>query len=133
MTDHSFHKTERLKSRKVIQELFRNGQSFSHYPFRLVWIPMTERQSPAPVQFTVSVPRRKFSKAVQRNRIKRQVREAYRLQKTFLYEGLLEEDPQIAFMVIFTGKESFTTTELTKAMRQMIKRFLKKWRTQQIR
>ena len=125
MPDFTFHRSERLKSRKVIQQLFKGGRSFSHYPFRLVWLPMEERRSEAPVQFTVSVPRRQFRKATERNRIKRRVREAYRLNKHRLYRGLKEEESQIAFMVIYTGKEAFATEELKEKMQQLIRRFLK--------
>lgn len=125
MPDYTFHKTERLKSRKVIQRMFKEGRSFSHYPFRLVWLTMEERRSDAPVQFTVSVPRRRFRRATQRNRVKRQIREAYRLHKHLLYRGISDDEPQIAFMVIYTGKEVFPTEELMRKMKQMIRRFLK--------
>ena len=126
MTTYTFQKSERLKSRKVIQRLFKEGRSFSHYPFRLVWLFLGESEEENfPVKFAVSVPKRHFRKATGRNRIKRQVREAYRLHKHVLYKGLKETEPTLAFMVIFTGKEVFATKELNDKMRQMIRRFLK--------
>lgn len=125
MTTYTFQKCERLKSRKVMQRLFTEGRSFSHYPFRLVWLFLEEPRDEAPVKFAVSVPKRHFRKATERNRIKRQVREAYRHNKHILYKGLKETEPTLAFMVIFTGKEAFTTKELNEKMRQMIRRFLK--------
>ena len=125
MPTFTFEKNERLKSRKAVQQLFKEGRSFSHYPFRLVWLFMEEQEEPTPVKFAVSVPKRHYRKATQRNRIKRQIREAYRLNKHILYRGLDPEEPQIAFLVIFTGKEPFSTKELKQKMRQMIKRFLK--------
>lgn len=129
MTSFTFTKEERLKSRKIIQRLFKEGQSFGQYPLRLVWLNLEEPVSNAPVQFTVSVPKKRFRKAVSRNRIKRQVREAYRLQKHRLYEGMRQhsKQQQVAFMVIYTGKEAMAYPEIERAMQQMLGRFIRKY------
>ena len=82
----TFKKEERLKSRKLIGEMFKKGESFGQYPLRLIWVKREENDNEFPIQFTVSVPKKKFPKAVQRNHIKRKVREAYRLHKHKLYE-----------------------------------------------
>ena len=134
MTSNTFKKEERLKSRKVINRLFREGQSFSQYPLRLVWLKMEPPLSDAPVQFTVSVPKKRFRKAVARNRIKRQVREAYRLNKHKLYylvNRYAEEREQVAFMVIYVGKEALPYQVIEKAIRQMIRRLSKKFQPTQ--
>ena len=123
MQGNTFKKGERLKSRKVIGQLFKEGHSFGQYPLRLVWLLMEERQSEYPVQFTQTVPKKKFKRAVDRNRLRRQVREAYRLHKGQLYEALKEEEQQLAFMVIYTGKEAFPYAEIEKAMKKMIRKF----------
>jgi len=125
MTKQTFRRGERLKSRKLIQQLFEKGQSFGTYPLRLVWMEVESPQSDYPVQFTVSVSKRKFKRAVQRNRLKRRVREAWRLQKAGLY-AKLPEGKQFAFLVIYTGKEAFDYAAIEKAMRKMIRRF---WET----
>ena len=127
MTDFSFKRGERLKSRKTINQLFSNGESFGQYPLRLVWTVVEVHQNEFPVQFAVSVPKRRFSKAVDRNRIKRQVREAYRLHKHQLYEALSLKEEQIALMVIYIGKTEMRSKEIDKAMRKSIRRFLKNW------
>ena len=129
MTDYNFKKGERLKSRKTIELLFSKGQSFSQYPLRLVWTKTDSPPSPYPVQFTVSVSKRRFPRAVRRNRIKRQLREAYRLNKPLLYEGLDKEENQFAFMIIYTGKEALPTKDIQKAMKKCILKFLKIWQT----
>lgn len=122
-----FRKEERLKSRKVIQALFnRQGESFAQYPLRLVWMPMAERRSAYPVQFGLSVPKRRFKKAVDRNKIKRKIREAYRLQKHKIHTALDKEEEQYAFMVLYTGQEMETYQEIEAAMKQLIRRFIKK-------
>ncbi|MEZ4888071.1 MAG: ribonuclease P protein component [Chitinophagales bacterium] len=82
----TFHKVERLKSKKIIDQLFDKGRSKSKviYPFRIVWFE-TELPTPFPVQFMVSVPKRSIPKANNRNLIKRQIKEAYRQNKHQLY------------------------------------------------
>jgi ribonuclease P protein component len=73
-------KKERLKSRKLIGRLFEEGTSIKNFPFRLVYL-STEITSVFSVKASFSVPKRNFKKAVDRNRIKRLIREAYRLEK----------------------------------------------------
>lgn len=126
-----FRREERLKSRKEIERLFREGKSFGHYPLRLIWLPMRERRSEYPVQFALSVPKRKFKGAVQRNRIRRQVREAYRLNKHRLYRGLAGEERQIACMILYIAGEPLPFSQIEMAMQGMIRRFLKNYQAGQ--
>ena len=128
MTDFSLKKEERLKSRKVIERLFSQGQSFGQYPLRLVWTTIEPRLSEYPVQVAVTVPKKKFPKAVQRNRLKRQMREAFRLKKHLLQKALQDEAQQIAFMLIYTGKEALPYEDIEASIQKIIPRFLKKWK-----
>ncbi|MHA7102908.1 ribonuclease P protein component [Roseivirga pacifica] len=75
----TFPKTERLYKKKLIQELFDKGSSFYLYPFKVIYFDTKEENVPNQVLFSVS--KRKFKTAVARNRIKRQLREGYRLNK----------------------------------------------------
>jgi ribonuclease P protein component len=95
-------KNERLKSRKQIEQLFSKGKNFVVKPFRIYY---RIHQVAFTLQFGVSVSGKNFRKAVDRNRIKRLVREAYRLQKIFLQEKLKEKKLQINIFFIYTGKE----------------------------
>jgi ribonuclease P protein component len=131
MPTHTFKKTERLKSRKAIEQLFKNGNSFGAYPLRLVFAKVTEEESDFPVQFTVSVSKKRFKSAVARNRIKRKVREAWRCNKHWLYGKLEGELGQYAFMVIYTATEDFDYKTIAKSIRSMNMRFLKKKRARQ--
>lgn len=127
MNINTFKKEEKLKSRKEIERLFKDKESKSvaQYPLRLVWLPVETPRGPSPVQFTVSVSKRRFKTAVQRNRLKRQVRETWRLQKQGLYDQLIEIScPQYAFMVIYTGQELMDYAVIHSAMRRLIKKFL---------
>ena len=75
-----FRKEERLCSRSLINKLFHNGSSFVVYPFRIIYLPIAEKL-PTGAQVLISVPKRKVKRAVMRNKIKRKIREVYRLQK----------------------------------------------------
>ena len=126
MATFSFKKAERLKSRKVIEQMFREGKSFGVYPLRLVFLKIEEPQNDAPVQFTVSVSKKKFKTAVARNRVKRKVREAWRLNKNWLYEKMGNKEGQYAFMVIYTGKEDLPYRQIDRAIKTINRLFLKK-------
>jgi len=123
LSTQSFKKSERLKSRKTISRLFnKEGNSFAKYPLRLVFMEIEE--SEVPIQFTVSVSKKKFKRAVDRNRVKRQIREAYRLNKAPLFEKLEQSGKKYAWMVIFTGSELPEYQRVEKAMRKLISKFL---------
>ncbi len=106
--------------------MFKEGRSFGVYPLRLVWLSMEEAQGGAPVQFTASVSKKRFPSAVARNRIKRKVREAWRLNKHRLYRRLEGEEGQLAFLVIYAGKEDLPFQQIEQAMQTMIRVFFKK-------
>lgn len=100
-------KNERLKSRKLIEELFSEGKSFPFSPLRIHYlvkkeIPGSDKQS---LLFGVGVSGKNFKRAVDRNRIKRLIREAYRLQKIPLQEKTKEKNFQLSVFFNYTGKE----------------------------
>ena len=128
MPTFTFKKEERLKSRKAIERLFKEGESFGAYPLRVVFMEMEERKSDFPVQFTVSVAKKKFKSAVARNRIKRKIREAWRLNKNWLYKKLEGEENQYAFMIIYSAKEDLPYEVIEKSVKYINMRFLKKRR-----
>lgn len=100
---YSLNKHERLKRRKVIEKLFQSGKTLQVAPILAYYsIEQLETKYPAQAGFTVSS--RNFKKSVDRNRIKRLMREAYRLQKHILYDGLREKSQQLAVFLVFTGR-----------------------------
>lgn len=100
----TFKKEERLCSKKLLEKLFHSGSSFLLYPFRIVWLP--ESLPPGiRAQVVISVPKRRFKKAVDRNLIKRRIREIYRLHKASgLYASLEASDQQLLLGISYIGK-----------------------------
>jgi ribonuclease P protein component len=102
-------KNERLKSRKLIEQIFNEGKSFTIQPYKIYYLfpgkTHNIQYSMFNIQFTTGVSSKNFKKAVDRNRIKRLTREAYRLQKKELQDVLKQKDLQVNIFFIYTGKE----------------------------
>jgi ribonuclease P protein component len=129
MSEFRLRRGERLKSHKEIGLLFgRESQSFGKYPLRLVWREVSERRSEFPIQFALSVPKKRFKHAVDRNRLRRRIREAYRLHKHELYAKLPAEAPQLAWMVIYIGREEQDYASIARSMRKLMERFIRDYR-----
>ncbi|MBS1573929.1 MAG: ribonuclease P protein component [Bacteroidetes bacterium] len=101
-TQFTLGKNERLKSRKLIEQLFKSGKSFNAFPFRVFYL---SQPSLFPLQFGTGVSNRNFKKAVDRNRIKRLTKEAWRLQKNILEESLKANNKSLSVFLIYTQKE----------------------------
>jgi ribonuclease P protein component len=101
-------KEERLKSRKQIEQLFSTGKKFMAGPFRIFFLiqkQLATGHQQDLLQFGVGVSARNFKRAVDRNRIKRLTREAWRLQKNELKEKVITNNTEMNVFVIYTGKE----------------------------
>jgi ribonuclease P protein component len=110
-------KKERLKSRKKIDLLFKQGQRMNVTPLRVFYlINKADELSKEMLQFGAGASSRFFKRAVDRNRIKRLLREAYRLQKIPLQNVLKSNDSQLAIFIIYTGKELPEYKEIEQKM-----------------
>lgn len=118
--DFSFKKTERLHQRNDIQELFEKGSSFYLYPFKVIYIPESLDSKIKPQQILISVPKRKFKKAPDRNFIKRQIREAYRHHKNLIDPEKLNKSLRIAY--IYTSDKKMPSDVLTKKLKKTLER-----------
>ena len=118
----TFRKNERLCSRKIIQDLALKGKNIQINPIRLLWIPSILNVS-IPAQAAFTVPKRNFKDAVDRNKIKRRMREAYRKNKSSLYSLISNNKNQYALLFVFTGKESITYFETEEKIKIILHRF----------
>jgi len=110
---YSFPKEERLHSKKLIAELFSKGSSFNLYPLRFVYLKHAQPTATKP-QVLVSVSKKYFKRAVDRNRIKRQLREIYRQHRHLL---LVEENYSVQILaILYIGKEKKTFNLIQKKL-----------------
>lgn len=121
---YTLSKKERLSSRKRIEQLFSTGRTFNVYPVRVFYCFIL---SEAPgVQVLFSVPKKRFKKAVDRNRIKRLFREAYRLQKHSLQEKTESCSLCLNIGLIYTGSlPDMPIEEISTAMKHLLDRLIK--------
>lgn len=113
-------KKERLKSKKLIEKLYAEGKTIKVFPLRMVYVKINHTSS-YPAQVGVSVPKRNFKLAVHRNRLKRLLRETYRLQKEIVYNNL---DSQYVFMISYIGRDVFAFRKLYNKMRLLLEKFV---------
>lgn len=116
----TYRKSEKLKSKKLIDQLFEEGRSLSTFPLRLVFLESSFERNDIIVKTGVSVSKRNFKTAVDRNRIKRLLREAYRLNKNNYFNNLTT---QYALMILYIGKELPTYKQIETSMQQLLQKF----------
>ena len=120
----TYPKSEKLKSKKTIDLLFSEGKSVSKFPLRLVYIKSDydiDTDSEQKIKMGVSVSKKYFKHAVDRNYFKRVLRETYRLNKHLLTENL---DKPYAFMFFYQTKERLTYQEIEIKTIQLFEKFL---------
>lgn len=117
----TFTKAERLCSKVVIDRVFETGKTVSVPLFRLIWL-KAEAAQPFPVQLLVSVPKRNFKKAADRNLLKRRIREAYRKNKSGWYEQL--RPGAYSLLLIYTGKQAAEYKVIEEKIMQLMERFI---------
>lgn len=114
-------KSERLDKKKIIEKMFAGGsRSFSVFPLRVVYLPVEELETSASV--LISVSKRHFKRAVKRNRVKRQIREAYRKNKHELLQVLQDKEQQLAVAFIYLSDRLVASEEIEERMKTALAR-----------
>ena len=117
-----YSKKDKLKSKKLIEQLFSEGKSLSTYPLRLVYVECNFDDD-VYLKTGVSVSKKLHKTAIDRNRIKRLMREAYRLNKPYYFNT---NTTSYAFMILYISKDKTTFSQMNNAMKQLFEKFIKK-------
>lgn len=121
----SFTKEERLCNIKLVDKLYHNGSSFLVYPFRIIWMPAVSDMA-FPVQILISIPKKRFKRAVDRNLLKRRIREIYRLNKSeLIFPFLNQRSEKIILAINYIGNEISEYATLEKKFINAINRLKK--------
>lgn len=116
-------KEERICSKKLINELFTgNGRSMTAFPLRVVFMKRTIVDDQPRAAMLVSVPKRYFKHAVDRNRVKRQVREAFRRNKSIITQNLTDDHEAVAMAFVWLTNEKYPSSEVENRMVRLLTR-----------
>lgn len=100
----SYNKAEKLKSRKLLEQLFAQGKTFLVFPIKVFYLPLANVENEVVVQVGVGTSSRNFKNATNRNRIKRLLRESYRLNKLPLHNFLKEQHKNVVVFFLYIDK-----------------------------
>lgn len=119
----SFPKSEKLKSLKLFEKLFEDGNSLNKFPFKLLWIKVIP-ESKTPVKVAFAVSSRRIKLAVKRNRMKRLMRESYRLNKNPLIECCIKNQTGLALVFLYNGNDLITYSETKEKIILLLQRLI---------
>ena len=123
----TFTKQERLCSKKTFEQLLKKNTSLVVHPFKIIWASQLDGGNKFPIQMAISVPKRKFKRAVDRNRIKRMIRECYRKNKNLLYDYCLLKNKYYNLMFIYIAPTEFSYTEMEHKIIIALNRLIEKF------
>ena len=117
----TFKKAEKLCSKKDIELLYKSGSSKTFYPLKIFWR-VNKFESNYPARVLITVPKRLYKRAVDRNLMKRRIREAYRHAKSNLYTELLRKELQLDILIMYVGKEKGEFVVVQKSLETGLKK-----------
>lgn len=111
--------SERLKSRKLMERVFKTGTRWNKFPFRVSFLIDNDSED-GTIKFGCSAPVRNFKKAVDRNRVKRLMKEAFRLEKHLLAEQLKQKNARLVVFVIYTSPDLPKFETIKTSMNELV-------------
>ena len=127
MKKYSLNKQERLKSQIFIKDLFTTSSSFGKRPLRILWNSREVSKNKSTCKIVVAVPKRNIKKAVERNRIKRMIKEAYRVNKIDILSFFNERNVECHLGILFVGKSMVTFENINEAMCILLEKLPKEY------
>lgn len=121
MDHQSLRRSERLKSEKAISALFETGSSLSVPPIRLIYLLKSSPEN-IPIKIGFAVPKKNFKRAVDRNLIKRRMREAYRLNKYLITNEIENANPGIDIMLVYQGQKIEDYNKISHCVTELLKK-----------
>lgn len=117
MRSFTLRREERLRGQVAVSKLFADHRVVVRFPFRVHYV---QSSNPEPFRVLFVVSSRKYRKAPMRNRIRRVLRELYRLNRHILTESPLPETPSVHLALIYTGPSEVSYNELLPSFRQLL-------------
>jgi ribonuclease P protein component len=124
MRNFSFSKQERIYHRNDFRKLLSEGKSFYHYPFKCIYL--WKKADTFSGRIAISVSKRNFKSAVDRNKIKRLIRENYRLEKHILYQEYADNKQSIDILIIYIGTKIYSFRVFKEQLIELITKIIKK-------
>ncbi|MDR1699033.1 MAG: ribonuclease P protein component [Prevotellaceae bacterium] len=120
----SFSKKQRLTGETRIAKLFAEGKGFIVYPLRIIYLP--DEKTDVPLRLLVSVPKKRFKRAVKRNLLKRRIREAFRLNRHNLEAHLADKDYTLNVAINYVSNEMLSFAEMEEKLIEALRKLEEK-------
>ena len=126
MKRNTFPLKEHLKSKNVIEQIYANGTSVTVYPLRASFIEQTQEEQEPTAAILINVSKKRFRHAVDRNLVKRRIREAYRTSKHSFVEALEKNGKKMAVAILYIDSKHNSTEFIRKRMARLLESILTK-------
>ena len=126
LKNNKFTKSERLSRKSVVERLYAEGRSVAAFPLRAVYLPLEPEEGEPSASVLVSVSKKRFRHAVDRNLVKRRLREAYRLNKHPFVEALQQKECRMAVAILYLDKQHHSFSHLQARLKKLLQSVITK-------